>query len=235
MHPFWPNIPTEFQVQDWTCSVRSLTWCLKSIGVDIEAGDVQDLMVNAGLINSDLGLLDGSGSGIVQLLADHFQILANARRYSFDDLLALVGKSPILMGGWNWNHWVAVRGSVYGNLDLANPARGVHYGQTIMGPGDYEALGPFSVVILENPQEAPSVDSGAVASPVVPVPTGNLVVTGTDGEGLVIRSFPGADGTKLDLVPDGTVLNSTGRSWTPVITQDGINGWCATEFLKENS
>lgn len=235
MHPFWPNIPTEFQVQDWTCSVRSLTWCLKSIGVDIEASDVQDLMVNAGLINSELGLLDGSGSGIVGLLNEHFGILANARRYSFDELLEKSGKSPILMGGARWNHWVAVRGSTDGYLDLANPALGPHYGQTTIGAGNYEALGPFSVVTLENPSEAPSVDSEAVASPVVPVPTGNLVVTGTDGEGLVIRSFPGADGTKLDLVPDGTVLNSTGRSWTPVITQDGINGWCATEFLKENS
>src|SRR4051812_19019290 len=61
---FNPSIPAELQIQDWTCSIRSTMWLLKSIGIDVTPAEAQDAM-SPRYVSSDDGLLNADGSGIV--------------------------------------------------------------------------------------------------------------------------------------------------------------------------
>jgi hypothetical protein len=113
---------------------------------------------------------------------------------------------------------------------------------------------PLSVPNLVGPaanQAAPRTASGAVpaaqpeqaARPAValqhpPTPTqaadGRRQVTGTDGEGVVLRASPNdADWTPRGFM-DGelvTVLDTSGADWTLVEGNNGEQGWIPTRYL----
>ena len=149
-YSFNPSIPTELQVQPWTCSIRSTMWLLKSIGFDITPADAQDGM-SPRYVNSDVGLLDASGAGIVQYLSEAHGIEAfNRAPVSFDDVAGWAGRYPVAIGGRNWGHWSAVRGvDSDGNLVMANPGgTGPRYGQQTLNRDQFEQLGWFSAVVI---------------------------------------------------------------------------------------
>src|SRR5690606_6853639 len=84
--PFDPRTPTELQLQSWTCSIRSVMWLLKSIGIPVTAAEAQDIMAPA-YVNSDVGLKDASGAGIVEVLRDAWGVTAfNRAPVSFDEV-----------------------------------------------------------------------------------------------------------------------------------------------------
>lgn len=144
---FNPNTPTELQQQDWTCSIRSVMWMLKSIGVAVTADEAQDVM-SPRYVNSALGLLDASGAGVVRVLRDHWGVAAfNKNPISFDEVAALAGTVPLMIGGRAWGHWTAVRGFDGERLVLANPGgTGPRYGQQTLDRDQFRTLGSFSAV-----------------------------------------------------------------------------------------
>ena len=147
---FDPTIPTELQVQPWTCSIRSTMWILKSIGIAITPAEAQDGM-SPQYCNSDVGLLDASGAGIVEFLRDKYGVEAfNKSHVSFDDVAGWAGRYPVAVGGRNWGHWSAVRGvDSNGNLVMANPGgTGPRYGQQTLNREQFEQLGWFSAVVI---------------------------------------------------------------------------------------
>ncbi|MCC7372539.1 MAG: hypothetical protein IT306_29265 [Chloroflexi bacterium] len=150
---FDPNTPTELQRQDWTCSIRATMWLLKSLGVAVTPEEAQDAM-SPRYVRPDVGLLDASGAGIVQVLHDVWGIGAyNDASATFDEVLAVAGRQPVAMGGRAWNHWTAVRGwdgpPGVERLLLANPGgTGPRYGQQTLSRQQFADLGPFSMVVV---------------------------------------------------------------------------------------
>lgn len=148
---FAPQTPTELQRQDWTCSIRSTMWLLKSISIDVTPDEAQDAM-SPRYVNSDVGLLDASGAGIVAVLRDHWGVKAqNYPSLTFDQAQEMAGRVPLAIGGRNWGgpgfgHWSAVRGATDDRLILANPAKGATFGQSAISRNDWARMGPFSGV-----------------------------------------------------------------------------------------
>ncbi len=152
---FDPATPTELQRQLWTCSIRSTMWLLKSIGIGVTAAEAQDAM-SPRYCNSDLGLLDATGAGIVEVLRDTWGVTAlNRGRVTFDEVAGWAGRCPVAIGGRNWGgpglgHWSAVRGvNDAGDLVLANPGgTGRRFGQQTLNRDDWERMGSFSAVVI---------------------------------------------------------------------------------------
>ena len=152
---FDPNTPDEKQRQPWTCAIRSTMWLLKSIGIDVTPDEAQDAM-SPRYVNSDVGLLDASGAGIVAVLRDRWGVKATAYpSLTFDQALEMAGRQPLAIGGRNWGgpgmgHWSAVRGRYQDSLVLANPAgTGARFGQASLTRQDWARMGPFSGVAVD--------------------------------------------------------------------------------------
>ena len=148
-YQFDASIPTELQVQDWTCSIRSTMWCLKSIGIAVTPAEAQDAM-SPRYVNSDVGLLDASGAGIIAVLRDRWGVEAfNRNPVSFDDVAGWAGACPVALGGRRWGHWTAVRGFDGERLVLANPGgTGPRFGQQTLDRQQFADLGSFSAVVI---------------------------------------------------------------------------------------
>ncbi len=151
---FDPNTPTYHQRQDWTCSIGSVIWMLRAIGIDVTPDEAQDAM-SPRYVTPELGLLDATGSGIVGVLRDRWGVKATAYpSLMFDEAQEMAGRQPLAIGGRNWGgpglgHWSAVRSATPDLLALANPARGATYGQAVLTRSDWKRLGPFSGVAVE--------------------------------------------------------------------------------------
>lgn len=148
---FDPTIPTELQVQDWTCSIRSTMWMLKSIGVAVTPAEAQDAM-SPRYVNSAVGLLDATGAGIVEVLGSVWGVSSfNRAPVTFDDVAGWAGRCPVAIGGRIWGHWSAVRGydAERERLVLANPGgTGPRYGQQSLDRQQFAELGWFSAVVI---------------------------------------------------------------------------------------
>lgn len=166
--------PPERQIQDWACSIRALTWMLKSLDVDIEAGTLQEEMVPR-YVTPDLGLLDGSGHGLAEVLARHLpagtpiEVLANP---TWHDILGRAGRGPIAIGSGDPRlyHWLNVAEVLQDDPDYMvespNPAPnwppGAPIGDTLTRD-EFETYTSWALVFVpvhEVPDEPP-----------VPVPT----------------------------------------------------------------
>jgi hypothetical protein len=112
------------QNYDWDCSAASTAWMGRATGWGWVENDVAYEFVRLGIATPQLGLLDGTGAGIVRWLALQPYAAANQRaRY---DLVADIAETcPVLIGSSRWYHWSGVRGvDDEENLLLANPAPG---------------------------------------------------------------------------------------------------------------
>lgn len=146
------RLPVDLQDVPWDCAATSLAWCLRAYGLDYSEADVV-----AGLgparISPAYGLLDASGAGIVEYLGELGIVAANNPQASWTDVSVAAGYQPMLIGGRNWCHWVAVRiaDSVFTQkeatqLALMNPAPGWMGVWQTLDQVDFEVLGTFSAV-----------------------------------------------------------------------------------------
>jgi hypothetical protein len=221
-----PDVDTEFQRLPWTCAIRSATWCLKSVGIDITAEGLHDILV-PDVVNQEVGLRDASGSLIAQYLHDRFDVSAhNQGVMSWEEVTSLAGTRPLAIGGRAWGaggHWTAVRRvNADGNLELANPARGGYRGiENVLTRDDFLTVGPFSAVWINLPAPATSQDADWQT----------YSVANTEGDRLNVREQPTtASPVMTSLAPDAQVA-AEGRAWRRVRTPDGRTGWVADEFL----
>ena len=233
---FNARIPTELQLLPWTCSIRATTWCLKSIGIDVSAEQLHDLMV-PGLVTEQFGLLNASGAGIAELLREHWGLAADHQSVvDFDEVAARAGQQPVAIGGRNWGgpglgHWSAVRGvDPDGRLQLANPAgTGPRFGQQTLGHEQFAIMGPFSAVWieLESPMEEPT--EGSTEEP---TSVGHpYLVTNTEGAGLRLREGPGTGAAIIGSVAEGELVDGDEFAWREISEPEGLSGWAADEFL----
>jgi len=93
--------------------------------------------------------------------------------------------------------------------------------------------------------DLPGLEPAAAVAPVAtpPPPAGSaverwVVVSHTDGLGLVLRTAPAAAGRVLTLKEGarlrvtGESVQQAGRGWLPVAAQGGRTGWVASEFVR---
>lgn len=119
--------PPERQNQDWTCSIRSTAWALKSLGLPVDIGALQDEMVPR-YVTPALGLLDGRGYGLAEVLTAHLPADWGPRvhvyeRIDWPTLWAKAGTGPICLGLHGVYHWLNVAAPQSdGHLVSPNPA-----------------------------------------------------------------------------------------------------------------
>jgi hypothetical protein len=119
--------PPERQIQGWTCSIRSTAWALKSLGLPVDIGALQDEMVPR-YVTPDLGLLDGSGSGLAEVLRAHLPSTWAERVHVFEridwaSLWSHAGTGPMCVGLHGAYHWINVAAPQSdGHLTAPNPA-----------------------------------------------------------------------------------------------------------------
>jgi hypothetical protein len=139
--------PVQLQYRDWSCAIVSVHWALSSLGYDVDREALIADMTPAP-VSPAVGCLDASGAGLVRYLGQAYDLPARNRRpASWDEVTAVAGQYPCLIGGGGWYHWSAVRDNAPGVLLLANPAPGWRGVYQTLSRGQYESwLGPFALV-----------------------------------------------------------------------------------------
>jgi hypothetical protein len=151
---FDPATPAILQTGAWQCSAASTAWMLRSLGFPHSQDDVVELL-GPNHINSDLGLLLGDGRGLAGVLASVGLAGRNQQTVTFDEVLLMAGRLPVVMGGAAYYHWVGVRGRYGDELQLANPAPGWRKVYQTMTRAQFGELGPFAAVWVEQPLDQP--------------------------------------------------------------------------------
>jgi hypothetical protein len=144
---FDPETPAVFQTGAWQCSAASTAWVLQSLGYSHSQDDVVALL-GPEHISPALGLHFGDGRALVALLQSNGLVADNAP-VSFEDVLAKAGQRPLAIGGAAFYHWVGVRGREGDTLLLANPGPGWRGIQQRLTRTEFEALGPFVAVWVQ--------------------------------------------------------------------------------------
>jgi hypothetical protein len=134
------------------CAATSTAWCLRSIG---RTETEQDVIAGLGpsRITAEYGLMDASGAGLVEYLGELGITAANNASASWSDVRSAAGFQPMVIGGREWCHWVAVRmgavaasGMIPDVLALMNSADGWMDVHQVLEQSDFEPLGEFSAV-----------------------------------------------------------------------------------------
>lgn len=145
-------LAADLQDYAWDCAACSTAWCLRTIGWHYTE---QDVIKGLGpsRISPTNGLLDASGAGLVQWLAEIGIGAANDADASWEEVQAAAGHQPMVIGGRAWYHWVAVRmgSDTVGHPDratllLMNPSPGYAGVNQLLDPWAFDRLGPFSAV-----------------------------------------------------------------------------------------
>jgi hypothetical protein len=146
------RLPIDPQDYPWDCAAASLAWALSAAG---RPTSEQEVIAGLGpsRISPTLGLLDASGAGLVEYLAEIGVTAENDPDATWSDLVDAAGYQPMVTGGRAWSHWTGVRmGSIAANLPdmdlliLANPASGYMGVEQTMDIEQCLNLGPFSAV-----------------------------------------------------------------------------------------
>lgn len=138
------------QSVDWTCSACSLAWVLRATAVDTSANewDTVNAIGTPQNINATYGLMDGSGTQLMRVLAEN-GLYSEQGWLTYDQLYSIAGSYTGLMSGGAWYHWVALRGrdhSDVGDIWIANSAPGYMGVWDTLTRDSFQRLGPFSVV-----------------------------------------------------------------------------------------
>lgn len=148
-----PDFTLRLQIADYTCSIRSTQMALESVGVEVDINTLHDQMVPR-YVNEDVGLKDGSGAGIRQVMLDHYGIISEVfSPATWQGVIEVAGHLPICLGGHGWGgvgHWVDVRRYQDGALELGNPAgTGPRFGQQRIDRGGWGSIaGWWSCVVI---------------------------------------------------------------------------------------
>jgi len=144
--------PVELQDVPWDCSAASLTWALNAYGHGTSEATVVTGLGPA-RITPTYGLMDASGAGLVEYLAELGIPAAFDDNASWDEIEGAAGYQPMVIGGREWCHWTGVRmgGPAFGLglrgiVLLANPAPGYRGVGQALDWDQFNMLGPFSAV-----------------------------------------------------------------------------------------
>lgn len=138
-----PDQPQMNQRKDWDCSAAATAWMGRSLGWGWAELDVAWSFQELGIATPQLGLLDGTGAGIVRWLSLQ-PMPATNQRTSWSMLADRDWSCPLIMGSSRWYHWVGVRGfDSDGVLTLANSAPGWAGIWQSLTESQFESFGDF--------------------------------------------------------------------------------------------
>jgi hypothetical protein len=184
-----PNTPAIAQNDPWSCAPTSARWAMTAWGRRPTEQWFESTMLAEGVVSTDLGLLDASGAGLAAWLTKEYGEFGFAARnnghVSFDDVKSVAGQSPVLIGGRQWNHWSGVRSydPITDTLQLANPSSGWMNVYQTMNRQRFDALGPFSMVVVTWQDPAPPAPAPKPPAPTpAPVPPSFRVGAGVLAE-----------------------------------------------------
>lgn len=140
-----PTAVQNNQQRDWDCSAAATAWMGRSLGWGWAELDVAYEFAHAGIATPAVGLLDGTGAGIVRWLAlQPFNAVNERATWSaVNDILATC---PVIMGSGRWYHWVGVRSSDGSELQLANSAPGWAGIWQTLSRAQFDNFGDFYLV-----------------------------------------------------------------------------------------
>lgn len=147
---FDPNTDMPVQIAGWTCSACALDWVLRA--TQVAPDHTRDQAVAEigypGNINPTYGLMDASGSAL-RAVYEQYGIPTRQGWLTFDQVYAAAGETTGQMSGAAWYHWVAIRGRGSNQtIWIANSAPGYCDIYSNLTRDEFNALGPFSVVLL---------------------------------------------------------------------------------------
>jgi hypothetical protein len=216
------------QPDDWSCSVHTTTWMLRSTGNDRTVDQMKDYMLSRGRVTTGAGLSDASGAGLAQTLrelVDGSPDIGSTGSASFSDVAAIAGKMAVGIGGRAWNHWSGVRGydAQRDVLLLANSANNWMGVGTEMDRNEFARLGGMSMVWLDY-------GGGGGAAP--PPPFVEAPRPGSDPfPALHVRSRIGADVYITQCNAEG----DANRVWqTDGTGPDPATYWAPAKYPEEN-
>ena len=168
-----PTTPPERQIQKHVCSIRATAWALKSLGLPVDIGTLQDEMMPKYVDPNPegVGLRDGRGYGVAEVIRAHLPTDWHDRvhvfeRISWTELKSLAGLGPIALGLHGAYHWINVaQPRADGDLDAPNPAPKYPEAAPIgdvLTQAEFERFGPASAVW---------VNASAPTPPPAPAPT----------------------------------------------------------------
>lgn len=146
------RLPTDLQDYAWDCAACSTAWSMRTVGYPHSE---QDVIMGLGpsRISPSWGLLDASGQGLVDYLAEQGITAESNPAASWQEVKDAAGYQPMVIGGRAWCHWVAVRMGPYAadhpdqNIILMmNPSPGYMGVNHWLDEEGFAALGPFSAV-----------------------------------------------------------------------------------------
>ena len=147
-----PLYPMAAQLYEWTCSICSFQWVIESTGTaDLSREAAGQVIGYPDCVNETYGLMNA------QCLIDAFAFMGLAAHQAwvtFDQAYAIASHTTGCLNGTGWYHFVAVRGVGDGTLWIANSAPGYRGVYDTLSRSQFEALGPFQVIYLEQPQPA---------------------------------------------------------------------------------
>jgi hypothetical protein len=212
-----PSQPPERQVQDWVCSIRATAWTLKSLSLPVDIGALQDEMVPR-YVTPALGLLDGRGYGLAEVLKAHLPAAWRERvhvyeRIDWPTLWAKAGIGPICLGLHGAYHWLNIAAPQSdGTLVAPNPAP------------KYPASAPIGDVLTQDefglygPVSAVWVDAAPLVAepPVQPFAVGPGILAAMAAHGDV----PGSDelyfkSATRDAWSEALAMSGTRYLWLP--------------------
>jgi hypothetical protein len=136
----------------WDCAACSTAWAMRTVGRDVSEAEVVNGL-GPGRISPTQGLLDASGAGLVEYLSEQDITAEYNDSASWDEVMAAAGYQPMVIGGREWCHWVAVRmgSDAIGRpeleqLALMNPSPGYMGVNQVLTVEDFDRLGAFSAV-----------------------------------------------------------------------------------------
>lgn len=133
------------QQRDWDCSAAATAWMGRSLGWGWNELDVAYEFALAGIATPQVGLLDGTGAGIVRWLSLQ-PFSATNERASWSSVNELTGQCPIIMGSTRYYHWIGVRSGDGSRLYLANSAPGWAGVWQEMNRATFDRFGDFWLV-----------------------------------------------------------------------------------------
>lgn len=148
-----PDAPVDQQPDDWSCSIESAQWLLRSLGRNPHDTWIRPQLLNNGLVTPEHGLMDASGRALVGWLqreyGDEMDLVFMAiNPVEWDQVIQMAGTRPVMLGGRGWYHWSGVRRVGPDGLQLANPAPNWKGVGTVLSRDEWNRLGPWSAVTV---------------------------------------------------------------------------------------
>lgn len=157
---YHPDAPVDIQPDDWSCSEQSAQWLLRAIGRDPKDPWIRGKLLNRGIVTREHGLMDASGATLARWLqeqyGDEMGLRFTAKNgATWEDLVAIVGRQPVMIGGRAWNHWSGVRRLKDGGLELANPSPNWKDVGTLLDRAEFDRWGSWSYITVSDGASAP--------------------------------------------------------------------------------